>query len=506
MLRRVFLGVVTLSSAACVVDAPKSNEVASTSQAVSLGECRQTGLYQAGIGQSWNRLDVTVVDYRTCVLSDGDNHLNPAFVAHVLDGLPGAHGTTEVPAFAPYGPEGAYRVFAPIVKQNHKLLIYLPGEGSSTADKEQLLQRAAYLGYHVLAVRFWNDDGGGEARCGDGPEKHGPDKGKFINPHTSCKYDVDCNPYTDQTPVTYDDCAIRFYTSVWDNGGPGFTPAHVAPHHSPFSLALPMPCGLGMMKNGTGWDFDTCEGVGVGASLTKGDAVLYRVRKLLTYLEAVHPLDGWGQFKDPGKATYDEGAFLDWSRVTLMAHSTGSKVLFHVVHDRKVDRAIFLSGPNLPETRAGKEAPGNLDSYVDTPAKTPIENIYAFSDTHDPEFHRAAAIWTNMKGKTLLGGNTVGLLGAAWGEDQPGVETMQACDNGHVNCEKGKPHLPYDSFSRAIRYSGNVDCQVNQIDCAEGNYPHAHESTTSDHYSCSSNNPDDCWYLDIWDYLLDPNR
>ncbi len=506
MLRKFLIGVVTLSSSACVADAPSSTDLGSIPQGVTwIGGCRMVGLYQANAGQAWNDRNVTVADYRQCASPDPtDNHHNAASVARFLNAT--APGSTLVPGFDPDGVEGAYRVFAPLSKENHKLLIYLPGSGSSTGDKEQLLQRAAYLGYHVIALRYWNDDDGGTGRCGDGPEQHGPDKGKFVKPHTSCKYGVACNPYTDVTPVTYDDCAIRFYTSVFDNGDPGFTPAHVAPFHNQFSVAPPMFCGLGMMKDGTGWDSDTCEGVGIGPSLTKGDAVLYRVRKLLTFLEAVHSEDGWGQFKAPGKATYDDGALLDWENVTLMGHSTGSKVLFHTAHDRKVGRAIFLSGPNLGETRAGTDVTKYLDSYTDTAAKTPLENLYAFSATHDPNFYRAEAIWTYMAG-TLAGKAHTGLIG---GPPAEAAETMQPIDctgpnrfnpDGTVKKCELAPRVPAGN-PRALRYSGNVACYVNQTSCGEHTFPNAHPSTTSDQYSCPSLDPRECWYVHIWDYLL----
>lgn len=423
-----------------------------------------------GTVKPWNAGGVTVYDYRKCgESSDPGNFLDGQIVASSL----GAVVPSFEPAAAPGNPmDGEYRVYAPdSAHQAHKLLLYLSGQPDTNAQKDQLLQRAAYHGYHVLATRYWNwNPDAGSAVCGSGPDSSGNFAG-----HSSS------NPYTDSTGITYDDCVIRLHRNQFQNVSSGYTPAHVG------------PAGSKCVPNSS--DPDLCQGTPTGLLLNKGDAAQYRIRKLLTYLDQRHPNDGWGQYAASGG--YDAAPFLNWSKITMMGHSSGSQVSFHLQHDQAdIDRVILLSGPNLVATRKGTSQPANLESYVTTPGSLPLKRIYAFSNTHDPKFSRAHASWLYMTGKA----GAVGLPGVT---GSGGWEAKQSCTGTCPPCAELSPAAPPAGSSiRAIQYSGNAQWCVGKAsgtDPIDGSW--AHESTT-ENSSCAGATPDTCWYLKVWDYVM----
>jgi hypothetical protein len=429
------------------------------------------GVDPSGQQPPWNPDGVTVYDYRKCQQADdpGD-YLDGQIVADSLGAI--------VPHFQPtVAGGGEYRVYAPDPgHQSGKLLLYLSGQPDLNTGKEQLLQRAAYHGYHVVATRYWNDTDATSKKCGEGPD----DSGSF-GPHSS---PVPENPYTDSTGITFDECIIRLHRNQFENWSVDFTSAHIG------------PVGAFCDPNPLDFDFDICNGTTVGNELNDGDASKYRIRKLLKYLDQRHPQDGWGQFSKHHNGHYDRAPYFDWSKITVMGHSSGSKVFFHLQHDQaSIDRVILLSGPNLDVQRSGIFPPFNLSSYVTTRGATALHRIYAFSNTHDPKFPRALNSWRFMTGEQ----GSVGLDGASVAG---GWESERDCSSCSA-CQERKPVAPSSgSPIRAIQYSGNAQFCVGKAsadDPIDGSW--AHESTT-ENSSCAGSTPDTCWYLAIWDYLL----
>jgi len=477
---------------ACAVDATDGESQSETSRPI-VGRCSLTGIYDAAAHQAFNTRGVTVRDYRRCTQDDTRfQYLDGAFVADAMSATRPSFGATQ-----------DYRVFAPDRGANGKLLIYISGHGGGTDNREQLLQRAAYLGYHVIAVRYWNEDSGDVGTCGRSPAD-----GTFP-PATSCKVAADgsdptsCQPYTDTTGITYDDCARRFFLRSF---------ANTTDPNERFPSAFVGGLGAKCSPGGA----EVCDGTAIGRRLRPEDATLSRVRVLLNFLAShAPPEDGWGDFSGPND-TYDAAPFLDWSKVALMAHSEGSKVFYYVAHDGPAsfnmpdaayDRVILLSGPNLPVY--GHERFVALD-YIRQPGKTPMDRIYAISNAGDPNSYEAQAAWRQMSGAPTRGSSAlqIGLGGDTYNNQWHPHDTANywgVCLPGaSCGCLEYKPVAPpTGSKIRALLYSGHIEKCVDPSLAGD-----EHPSVTNDD-ACNFDldhdgklTPLDCWYLPLWDYAL----
>lgn len=471
---------------ACIDDEPDP-DLNATEQHIVM-PCARVGLYDASQSQPWNTKGVTVFDVRRC---DSGDHLDGTFVAQQIGFIkPGFPDLTN-----PGGTvDGSYRVFFPdAAHANGKLLIFLPGSGdqASVANKEQLLQRAAYDGYHVLAIRYWNTDASETGNCGKA--KSGPGSAQ--------------DKYTFDTLPSYDTCNLRSYVNRFTNWGKPYDPAVKLPSSGSTK------CYEDAAENAAA-TFQ-CTGTPEGNALTDGDPVLFRVRALLKYLVANRPSsEQWDSFRAPGNGSYQTPPYLDWKRVALMGHSTGSKILFNIAHDGPrgaanaaddvlFDRVIFLSGPNLADA-----SPAGLTGYAHSPGKTPLDRIYAFSNKWDQNFPRARETWATMSGPATAGSSTtvVGLKAQVTHEGaRKDYETVNVCSPGMTDCHGcGEHHpLPPDLGMpyRSLTYRGNVAWCTATDGAAHANGEGAHTSTTSDD-SCRGSTPDTCWYRAIWDYML----
>jgi hypothetical protein len=191
-----------------------------------------------------------------------------------------------------------------------------------------------------------------------------------------------------------------------------------------------------------------------------------------------------------------------------MGHSTGSKVLFHAAHvgpqgvanagaSVNFDRVIFLSGPNLP-----------ADSYFDSPGKTPLDRIYAFSNYYDPNIDRARDLWKIIRGPATAGAppTAIGLSAPALGGGYQEYRVEQICLGTAEQCHTcyelhPLPPAPTTGY-RAMVYQGNVAQCVSVDGAAHAPGENAHTSTTSDNSCRDPHRPDTCWYREVWDYML----
>jgi dienelactone hydrolase len=95
-----------------------------------------------------------------------------------------------------------------------------------------------------------------------------------------------------------------------------------------------------------------------------GESVVNRLTKLLQYLAAQHPQDGWGDYLANGQP--------NWARIVVSGHSQGGGIAAYIAKKEKVARVVVLSGA-WDRVEATKQwAP-----WVTTPSATPLDRWYA---------------------------------------------------------------------------------------------------------------------------------
>lgn len=104
--------------------------------------------------------------------------------------------------------------------------------------------------------------------------------------------------------------------------------------------------------------------------VTPANAIVNRLEKLLKYLQAQYPAEGWGQFLANGAT--------DWSRVTLAGHSQGGGHVGVLAKLVSLDRAVYFSSP--ADWRQVANAPA---TWLSRPNVTPASRQYAFIHEQD---------------------------------------------------------------------------------------------------------------------------
>ncbi|HEX3886573.1 MAG TPA: hypothetical protein VHW05_03665 [Phenylobacterium sp.] len=100
------------------------------------------------------------------------------------------------------------------------------------------------------------------------------------------------------------------------------------------------------------------------------DALEPRLQKLLVYLRATYPSEGWGEFLKDGDT--------DWSKVTVAGHSQGAGHVALLAKRHRMDRAVMISGV-ADRAPSGKPAP-----WLSRPNATPVERQFGFINVSDP--------------------------------------------------------------------------------------------------------------------------
>lgn len=108
----------------------------------------------------------------------------------------------------------------------------------------------------------------------------------------------------------------------------------------------------------------------VRVQVSPANAIVNRLEKLLAYLHAQHPVEGWGQFLVAGK--------IDWSRVTLAGHSQGGGHVGVLAKLVALDRAVYFSSP--ADWRQVADAPA---TWLSRPNVTAASRQYAFIHEQD---------------------------------------------------------------------------------------------------------------------------
>ena len=163
-------------------------------------------------------------------------------------------------------------------------------------------------------------------------------------------------------------------------------------------------------------------------NITKTNSAMNRTLKLVNYMAATYPAEGWGQYlqRDANGActsvntTYGT-CNLDWTKVVLMGHSQGGSVALYMSSFYPVDRVGMLSGAY----DAWDNGNGTLTTanwVVARKSKIPVAKVTEFVHTKDVGITRIRAVE-----KTLgLSGTEVNVLSAArpWGFTQRLITTI----------------------------------------------------------------------------------
>ena len=93
------------------------------------------------------------------------------------------------------------------------------------------------------------------------------------------------------------------------------------------------------------------------------EAIVYRLTRLLEFLERNHPDEGWGAYLANGAP--------DWSRIAVAGHSQGAGMAAFLAKRARVLRVILLSGPVDYVMPGHQPAP-----WLAAPSATPVERWY----------------------------------------------------------------------------------------------------------------------------------
>lgn len=135
----------------------------------------------------------------------------------------------------------------------------------------------------------------------------------------------------------------------------------------------------------TGADHSNLVSVNVANSITN------RIAKLVTYLDANHPDEGWGQFVNGGTPV--------WSKIVIAGHSQGGGHAGVMTRLFNLSRAVYFSSP--PDWSSRANAPASWTTF---PSLTPTAAQFGFGNVDDTlvAYPKLTAIWQAM-GLTALG-------------------------------------------------------------------------------------------------------
>jgi hypothetical protein len=97
---------------------------------------------------------------------------------------------------------------------------------------------------------------------------------------------------------------------------------------------------------------------------TPAESIVNRLAKLLQYLDARHPGEGWGGYLKNGKPA--------WNRIAVAGHSQGATMAAFIAKRETLARVVLLSGPadsTIPERQ--------LAPWLSWRSETPIDRWYA---------------------------------------------------------------------------------------------------------------------------------
>jgi len=214
----------------------------------------------------------------------------------------------------------------PTARSNHKLFLFLPS-GRSAPDTFQLIgQEAARLGYHVISLMYQND----------------------------LILVALCGAAAARSAAAGNACYQSARLDIIDGGDR--------------SLSIP-------------------ELVQAGFDISGPNSIDTRLTKLLEYLDAWHPEEGWSRFLANGAPK--------WSRIAVGGHSQGGGEAAMIAKIRLVPRVVMFS--SVPDTVPSREAPTWLSSHM-----TPSNRYFALAHDCDGFFRSIVAGWDSLGMNALV--------------------------------------------------------------------------------------------------------
>ena len=121
------------------------------------------------------------------------------------------------------------------------------------------------------------------------------------------------------------------------------------------------------------------------------DAIINRLAKLLVYLNATYPKEGWGQFLDAQQTPV-------WAQLNVAGHSQGGGHAGVLAKMYSLNRAAYFSSP--ADWRNAVNAPA---SWMSRASNTPPSRQYGFSHLRDPlvPWANVVPIWRALQLDTL---------------------------------------------------------------------------------------------------------
>jgi len=107
-------------------------------------------------------------------------------------------------------------------------------------------------------------------------------------------------------------------------------------------------------------------------AVSRSDSIVNRLEKLLAWLQANHPTEGWGQFLLADKT-------VDWSKVVLAGHSQGGGHVGVLAKSVSLSRAVYFSSPS--DWYDTTDTPANWSR--ERPNVTPASRQYGFGSDND---------------------------------------------------------------------------------------------------------------------------
>ncbi|GEM_PF-1029012 len=119
-------------------------------------------------------------------------------------------------------------------------------------------------------------------------------------------------------------------------------------------------------------------------TVTPANSLRNRLVKLLLYLDARYPEEGWDRFLQGGAA----GAEVAWERVIVSGHSQGGGHAAFLARSYEVARVVMFGSPG---DFVG--TPGNLAPWLVGPHATPSERYFGFSHRRDSGYPYHVQAW-----------------------------------------------------------------------------------------------------------------
>jgi hypothetical protein len=193
-------------------------------------------------------------------------------------------------------------------------------------------------------------------------------------------------------------------------------------------------------------------------SISRTNSVENRVLKLLAYLEAKYPSEGWG--------TFVEGDSLTWSSIIVAGLSEGGGHAAILARDHVIARVAMLSAPF---DRVGllerSNSPAEPASWLLGAHLTPSERYFAFGHVNDETTN-----WALQWPATNLGLSNLGLIANVDGVDAPYGESHMLLTSATPQNAVGFPQANHastaaDSFTPLDEAGQPVFARVWQYVC-----------------------------------------